>query len=254
MSNDEKRGNVVPIGGVASEWLEEALGERASWTAEEWARHDAAVAARREAELGPKQVEERRLAAAARRRELVEQGVPLKVLDEVLAGESRDTEAMRLVRSMLSPGAFARPVRILVLSGPRGVGKTFAAAWWVAQAHTAPPVLDAQPPRFIDAPSLSRWPRYDDAKMRVLELARALVLDDLGLDYDDKAGAQVSLVDGLVNARYGATLPTVITTNMQADAFKARYGERVADRIREVGRFMSLTGESLRQRKEGDRA
>ena len=137
---------------------------------------------------------------------------------------------------------------LLVLSGSRGCGKTTAAAWWLLQRRAPARYVSTRPPQFVDAAALTRWPRYDDGRMRELELAAALVVDDLGMEYDDKHGAFRSFVDGLVNARYAKELPTVITTNLPAADFKARYGERIADRIREAGRFVELAGESLRRR------
>lgn len=59
-------------------------------------------------------------------------------------------------------------------------------------------------------------------------------------------GAFTNSLDGLVDARYRHLLPTVITTNLRAEEFKARYGARAIDRLRERGEFVELNGASLR--------
>jgi len=232
----ERKSKPVSLGEAMEDFLAEK--EWTHWTEEQWREHDARVAAEREA-AGDELAAERNRRREKSRRVLVERGFPL---DKLRALEAKVyTDAVQHAQEYLESGR-----RILVLSGGRGVGKTMAAVWWGTQAHPAPPELECGPARFIDAPSLARWPRYDDDRMRQLEMARALVVDDLGLEYDDQRGAFVSLIGALVNARYSNMLPTLITTNMQAGPFKARYQERVADRIREVGDFVEIKGESLR--------
>ena len=46
--------------------------------------------------------------------------------------------------------------------------------------------------------------------------------------------------------RHGHRRLTVCTTNLKASDFRARYGERVADRIRECGAFVEIAGTSRR--------
>lgn len=233
----ERRHKALAASELASDFLGDALW--ASWTAEQWAEHEARVAAATAKDLAA----ERERRADDERRELVRCGLPLDKLRSIAAGESHDTDALAAVRKFL-----ASESRLLVLAGGRGVGKTYAATWWATREQPPPVELACGPPRFVDAPALARWPRYDDERMTQLEGARALVIDDLGLEYNDRHGAFTSLLDGLVNHRYAALLPTVITTNQGAAAFCKRYGERVADRIREVGRFVELHGPSLRAR------
>lgn len=209
-------------------------------TDEDWARRDAEVAAKEAAF----QAERARVANEARCRNLVDQGVPVKDIERATTGDVVETKAIVAVKAALE-----RISTLVVLSGPRGCGKTTAATWWLMQPRQVPRFVTTKPVRFTDAPTLARWPRYDDGKMRELERAIALVIDDLGMEYDDKQGAFRSFLDGLVNARYAMQLPTVITTNLPVDDFKERYGERIADRIREAGSFVGLAGDSLRGRK-----
>jgi hypothetical protein len=206
---------------------------------EEWAIRDAEI----ERDRIAREAKEEEWRQQSLRVDLVNRGCPAKDLERVVSGEMQDTQALVEAR-----GALSLSLVLLVLSGLRGCGKTTAAAWWVTQKHKPQQYVRTFDPRFVDSTSLARWPKYDDAAMRELERASALVIDDLGVEYDDKGGAFRSFLDGLVNSRYAACLPTLITTNLTASDFRARYGERIADRIREAGRFVELAGESLRRR------
>jgi len=53
-------------------------------------------------------------------------------------------------------------------------------------------------------------------------------------------------LDELVDTYYGDQRPLLITTNLDREAFKSRYGQRIADRLRECGRWFSIASESLR--------
>jgi DNA replication protein DnaC len=177
-------------------------------------------------------------------------GVPAKDQDAIARGELDDTPAMQAARELLS---FSQ--RILVLSGPKGCGKTTAASWLAAQDVRVRLPGDRDDrgvaePMFLDVSKLARLSRYKAEDVEPLEECSLLVIDDLGMEYADEKGSFLATLDGVFNARYAAGLYTVITTNLPAKTFKERYGERIADRIREVGRFVELDGKSLRGRKE----
>lgn len=176
-------------------------------------------------------------------------GVPAKDHAAIAGSALSDTQAMEAAREMLANGG-----RILVLSGPKGCGKTTAAAWLASQevqVTTADGRPQAAPePMFLDVSKLARLSRYKAEDVEPLEECSLLVIDDLGMEYADEKGSFLATLDGVFNARYAAGLYTVITTNLPAKTFKERYGERIADRIREVGRFVELNGKSLRGRKE----
>jgi DNA replication protein DnaC len=113
---------------------------------------------------------------------------------------------------------------LLVLSGQKGAGKTVAAAWWALRQTGAVEFVTAE--KFVTSSS------FDGARDRWVNAA-ALVLDDLGVEYQDVKGASASALDALVNEFYSHGRPLVMTTNLGRDEFKARVGERIADRIRE---------------------
>jgi DNA replication protein DnaC len=135
------------------------------------------------------------------------------------------------------------PSELIVLSGPTGCGKTAAACWWLYETPR-----DVPCPMFTTSPRLARMSKFDEEVMAKVLRAGRLVIDDLGIEYADANGAFVSLLDEITNERYANRLPTLITTNMDAQVLRARCGERLADRIRESGEFMSLNNPSLRKK------
>jgi DNA replication protein DnaC len=201
---------------------------------------------RRTAVLAERDRERARIAPYMRMRR---RGVPAKDHDAIARAELEDTAAMQAVRALL-----ASDQRILVLSGPKGCGKTTAAAWMVAQDISVrmPGGGEegrAPEPQFLDVSKLARLSRYKAEEVEPIEECSLLVIDDLGMEYADEKGSFLATLDGVFNARYAAGLYTVITTNLPSKTFKERYGERLADRIREAGRFVELNGKSLRGRK-----
>lgn len=185
--------------------------------------------------------------------ELADAGVPPKDLALIASGELAVTPGTDAVN-----GAHT----LLVLSGMRGCGKTVAASTWlhrwaadVYEQRQGPDDANVvRPVRglgavFVTAARLSRWSRYDDAAMDRLIKAPRLVIDDLGAEFMDERGSYLCLLDEVVNERYAAARPTVMTTNLGAPEFRERYGERIADRIREAGRFVSLPNPSMRSRR-----
>jgi len=220
--------------------LVDALPDLQSLAAVDWEARDAAVAAERarlEAEA-----ETKRLAEICR--DLADRGAPVDDVERVMSGALEDTEALRVVRSAHEAGA-----KLTALSGPPGIGKTTAACWWLVHARPVATLVRVRPALFVRAGQFARWARFDEERMRDLERARALVLDDLGVEFDDTKGAVRSLLDEVVDARYAASLPTLLTTNLSGPAFKERYHERIADRVRGAGGFIALRGESMRARR-----
>jgi IstB-like ATP binding protein len=128
----------------------------------------------------------------------------------------------------------------IVLAGPVGTGKTVAAAWWAIGARVAF--------RFVRAAELVRVGRFD-ARWETWLGARALCLDDLGAEYADAKGSFASDMDLLVDTFYADARPMIITTNLDAAAFRERYGERVHDRIRDCATWANVDGTTMRGRR-----
>lgn len=138
-------------------------------------------------------------------------------------------------------GAFADDRYIVVLSGATGTGKTMASSM-VALLKGA---------RMVTAQRILEMNRFN-GEFDALCSVPALVVDDVGTEYLDSKGEAEARWDGLFNRRYRmarmSRSPLVITCNLKATDFKARYGERIADRIREVGRWINVGGTSMRRR------
>lgn len=124
----------------------------------------------------------------------------------------------------------------LLQLGGVGSGKTVAACWWLSQGAG----------RFVTSALLARWPRYEAESMRALLEAPRLVIDDLGTEYMDDKGNFMAILDEIIADRCANERQTFITSNLTAIAFKARYGERIEDRIREGGTVISLAESSRR--------
>jgi hypothetical protein len=159
--------------------------------------------------------------------------LPTRTLELLVGGLVRDTEAVL---------ELGEPPVIAVLSGVPGCGKTTAAARWLYLGATEKRIRGF----WVTAARLGRWARYDDEEMRRLTHVPRLVVDDLGTEYVDEKGAFMTTFDELLNERYAHRRPTVITTNLNGDAFKERYDLRVVDRIREDGAFRVIESKSLR--------
>ena len=127
---------------------------------------------------------------------------------------------------------------IAVLSGAAGTGKTVAAVWWATQLRLVPV--------FLRASEFEAAGRYDREARDEWRDADVLILDDLGTEYLDTKGNFVAMLDELVDFHYSHHRLLVITTNCKPDEFRARYGTRIVDRLRESGEWMTITGASLR--------
>jgi DNA replication protein DnaC len=165
---------------------------------------------------------------------LARMGLPPRALAVVEAGNLRETAALKALRG---------DVGLTALSGGAGSGKTVAAvAWLHGWAVERCSVVGL----FVSSAAIARWERYDDREMGRLFAPDRLVIDDLGAEFLDAKGAYLSVLDELVNERYSHKRATVLTTNLPIDGFRARYGERIADRIRESGKFISTADASMR--------
>jgi DNA replication protein DnaC len=129
----------------------------------------------------------------------------------------------------------------LLLAGPPGTGKTVAATHcvvdfcrnWAWNSQPSGPTFE--PVLYVDASSLTRLSAFDSndkAYLEQLQNARLLVLEDAG-DEGTELGKGVFVE--LLMTRHAKRKRTVVCSNVTLPAFKARYGEAVADRIRSAG-------------------
>jgi hypothetical protein len=168
----------------------------------------------------------------------------------VIRGGLEQTPAVQAVTEWVQSRA-----TFLLFLGRAGAGKTVAAADSLRWARTA-----------WDEAGVSRW-RYSSALglfVKAGQLAQAmhrgdsellqraarvywLVIDEIGSEYADQGGRWLGELDALIDARYEGRRRTVITTNLPAETFKERYGERIASRVRGDGRVVDCGADDLRK-------
>jgi DNA replication protein DnaC len=177
-------------------------------------------------------------------------GCPHEALNAVEAG-LRDSPAVKAAKAFSDD----RKALFLLLLGPTGVGKSAAATSVVwdfcasYQWNSEPSGQLLSPCEYVDASRLTRLSAYDSEDSRFVErlrTCRLLVLEDVG---DEGTDFGKGLLVELLMHRHASSRRTVLTANLTADAFKARYGEAVADRIRSTGHVPNLHGQKSQRRR-----
>lgn len=129
---------------------------------------------------------------------------------------------------------------IAVLAGPRGTGKTLATVWFALHRRAA------DEPLFVRAHELAEDLADRESRKRtfkrVLE-ASMLIVDDLGKEAGWKFARDF---ERIVDDVYQSYKTLLITTNLTPPQFRKAYGESVADRIRERGTWIPVSGKSMR--------
>jgi DNA replication protein DnaC len=88
-----------------------------------------------------------------------------------------------------------------------------------------------------------------DAASKVLHLtttADVVGLDDVGHEYSSGSGFGESILGELTRRRYNEGLPTIITTNLGADEWQAKYGDASTSFIRQACFPVIFDGPDLR--------
>lgn len=166
-----------------------------------------------------------------------ELGLPAEDAMSLAAGQHKRTAALAAVRTMLEEDN-----RGVVLAGPYGVGKTYAAAYaWLQRTP-------GQSAHFVKAPDLrAAINPYGFEKREPIDLgAWLIVLDDLGAEVFDRNGDWKKSFFEFLDARL-AHGKTIITTNLTATAIEARYGGREMSRLRSLCSFVKLPGQDMRK-------
>ncbi len=223
--------------GKAKRFLREIIALLPKLTEEEWKVRDAEIRAARAKEARWHRIERWPQIRAA----MTERGLSLRHLDDIAHGVTRETLAVKAMRDNANRG-------VCVLAGNVGCGKTYAAHLWLLQAEERRP-HEWQPHQacMVTSTWFARQSRYDDdGKSADIPTVKRLVIDDMGIEYADTRGSFLVDLDELLDLRWRARLQTVITTNFSSEAFKERYGQRIADRIRHEGAFVVVTQPSLR--------
>lgn len=218
-----RKKSMTPAGSAIADFMAEL---RAATAGIDWDAHDAKVnAARERAEA---RAERERTSDRARllARPRPGPGFPIRALEVATAPDltGAPVDALR---------AYVGDRTILVLSGPVSCGKTVAACWWTLHRSQ-------RSAQFVRASAFAASSRYDREAREELQAAGVLVLDDLGAEYADSKGNLLADLEELVDVFYASRRHLIITTNVPAAEFPARYGDRIASRLREAGRWIEL--------------
>lgn len=178
--------------------------------------------------------------------------LPLTAADcEAIArGQHVDTRPVSHVQRWLADESAPA---FLVLLGGVGTGKTYATGLAALEHGGTRGYLKGRSVEFCRAADLGKradpWRADLEAGVRPLNLdASLLILDDLGAERDADARFHEGLFR-LVDARLDRR--TIITANLAKADIRARYGERIADRLNHVGRAVEIGGKSLRRQGAG---
>ena len=178
-------------------------------------------------------------------------GVPERILKNLFSQEEPliDTRAVKWVREF---SVQPREAWVLVLSGGKGTGKSTGAAVWLYD-NVPPDGSPSYTTRYWwSGTRIARTNGYAKEFEKMLQ-HKFMVIDDLGVEYLDKNGNFLQRLDELIDERYSNFKRTIITTNLNVEAFQNRYGDRVTDRMREGfaygGGFYEIADDSMRARR-----
>ncbi len=181
-------------------------------------------------------------------------GVPYRVVAVLSKPEKLvETPALAAVREFI-----ASDLTFCLLLGGVGSGKTIAACWSfldrriygfldpvTRQNFPLPTAIRLSAVRFVRASEIARLSAFDDAEeWEELREIPHLVVDDLGVEAPTAYWAE--RFGELIDVRYGERLATVITSNLSAPEFRAKYGARVASRVNSDGIVANCGARDLR--------
>jgi hypothetical protein len=136
------------------------------------------------------------------------------------------------------------PSWCLLLLGGVGSGKSTAAGAyavnWATDYRRRPLWV-----RAVEASRMSGFGADAEARFGVWREASLLVVDDLGTELMTPTWQQA--LDDVMDFRYQHSLRTILPSNLTADEFKKRYGERISDRIRHEGTVRVIDTKSMRR-------
>jgi DNA replication protein DnaC len=223
-----------------------------------WSPCRGCVRADKEAELqaeADRVVEERRV-----RLEAVLKGT---LLPERFIGQTFETyvtetpeqeHALQVVRDLAQRfDHHARLGTMLILAGGVGTGKSHlagAAIQAVVPHHLGLYVKISGLIRMVRATWARGSERTEGEVLDDLIRVDLLAIDEIGLQYG--TDAEKTLMLEVIDGRYMARKPTILLTNLDRTAFRDFVGERLFDRLTQVGRWVDFNWASfrLRARKE----
>lgn len=203
------------------------IGDDAAWEA-----HDRAIAERREDEEG----RARSLALRERGKRLIARGAPEALVDLITSGRVDKTAVVMDDLDQWNQSGR----RIVVLSGPVGVGKTVGALRWLAN-------FGGLQPCFVRAGDFEARGRYSHVWRDAWQKATGMILDDMGAEYQDAKGNLLADLDTLIDTYAVGRGRLIITTNLTWEDFQNRYEERISSRIVGNAAWVNVTGRDQRR-------
>lgn len=104
-------------------------------------------------------------------------------------------------------------------------------------------------PRFFTAQQLAGLATSDRDAFEAAAAVKFIAIDDLGCEpvAVKNWGTEVTPVTDILYRRYDEMLPTIVTTNLNKQDIRRRYGDRIADRFNETFDTIGYTSPSYRK-------
>ena len=170
-------------------------------------------------------------------------GIPRRFLDRTFAGfEAVTSEQKQALAACCAYAEDFEQVRLrgtcLLLTGGPGTGKTHLACAILSEViragHTGLFMSLSAALRLIRDAYSPRAQRSESEAFALLTAPDLLVLDEVGVAIGNATTRRAMLFD-VLNARYGEMRPTILIGNLTAAEMEAYLGERIMDRLLELG-------------------
>lgn len=142
----------------------------------------------------------------------------------------------------------------LLLYGGVGTGKTFASACIGNRLMEEGKTVLIMNLGLYLIKIKSEWDKAENEVLNYVKKCDLLIIDDLGVE--NITNFVLDKVFTLIDTRYRANKPLIITTNLKLKndnfSIQERFGQRIADRIEEMCFPLQVVGESRRKNKNLD--
>jgi len=132
----------------------------------------------------------------------------------------------------------------VLIKGDKGTGKTLLLKL-ISKAYE---IIHNEPPYMISAIEFNLMYQKEGAAKILDHKTGAMFIDDIGAEPQaaNNFGSRIDPISTLLFLRYEARMKTFCTTNLTIDELKERYGDRLADRFKQMFVVITFKGESKR--------